>query len=195
VASAAGVGYSFLLWSPQDVSTALVVVMFVAVILLVLGAPPDQPDPVHWGTPGVVALHVAAGMVTAIAVMALLHGIGVLIVAVVAATSPWARSKWVRRDTSTADDALRRDDVAPPEVWLRAETVSSVRRLTDRELCEAFRRTYPVLLSAPTPAVKAQIVALRQLYLDDLERRDPTALAAWLASGASAEGSPDRFIS
>ena len=195
VASAGGVGFSFLLRSPQDVGAALAVIAFVTAVLLVLGTPLDQPNRVFWDTLVVVAVHVGAGVVTAVALMALLHATGVVILLLVAATSPRARSLWTRRSTRAADIAVSRGDVVPPQVWLGADPTGSVRRLTDREICEAFRRTYPALLSAESPAVKAQIVALRQLYLDELERRDPVALAAWLASGASAGGSPDRFIS
>jgi len=37
-------------------------------------------------------------------------------------------------------------------------------------------------------------VEQRQLYLDEFERRNPTGLAEWLASGARAAGDPTRFI-
>jgi hypothetical protein len=195
VASAGGVGFSFLLWSPQDTGTALAITTFVAGVLLVLGSPLDHSHRLRWGTLATVALNVGAGMVTAVAVMALLQVTGVLVVLLVAVTSPWARSWWARRSRRSAEVAESDDDVVPPQTWLGADTASFVRRLSDRELCEAFRHTYPALLNAQSPTVKAQIVSLRQLYLDDLERRDPLALAAWLASGATAGGSPDRFIS
>jgi uncharacterized membrane protein YeaQ/YmgE (transglycosylase-associated protein family) len=38
------------------------------------------------------------------------------------------------------------------------------------------------------------LVALRQCCLDELERRDPTALQDWLTSGARASSSPERFL-
>jgi hypothetical protein len=38
------------------------------------------------------------------------------------------------------------------------------------------------------------IVEARRDYIDELERRSPHGLMAWLASGARAAGDPSRFI-
>lgn len=45
-----------------------------------------------------------------------------------------------------------------------------------------------------SPETHLRVVQQRQLYLDELERRNPAGLAAWLASGARAAGDPTRFI-
>lgn len=55
-------------------------------------------------------------------------------------------------------------------------------RLTNRELCLAWRRSFLALLEARTPTQRERVVALRQGYLDEMESRDPAALEAWLAS-------------
>lgn len=72
----------------------------------------------------------------------------------------------------------------PPEPWL----------LDDRALCSAWRRSYLVLERHHSPETHLRVVQQRQLYLDELERRNPQGLAAWLASGARAAGDPTRFI-
>jgi hypothetical protein len=50
------------------------------------------------------------------------------------------------------------------------------------------------LRDAATPAARLHLVELRQHCLDELERRDPAGLSAWLASTASAGGDPSRFL-
>jgi hypothetical protein len=48
--------------------------------------------------------------------------------------------------------------------------------------------------SHDTVAARLRIVARRQTYLDELERRAPAQLGAWLAAGARAAGDPSKFI-
>jgi hypothetical protein len=61
-------------------------------------------------------------------------------------------------------------------------------------LCSAWVDSYGILQRAETPGVRLRVIAARQEYLDELERRDPEGFNAWLASAASAAGSPERFI-
>ena len=75
-------------------------------------------------------------------------------------------------------------DEVPSEPWL----------LDDYALCCAWRRSYVVLEHPHPPETYLRVVQQRQLYLDELERRNPTGLAAWFASGARAAGDPTRFI-
>jgi hypothetical protein len=97
-----------------------------------------------------------------------------------------------RADTGAGTATLAADRVedpepppeAPPEPWL----------LDDYALCCAWRKSYRILERPHSPATHLRVVALRQLYLDELERRNPTGLAEWLASGARAAGDPTRFI-
>lgn len=65
---------------------------------------------------------------------------------------------------------------------------------TDQQLCATWVATYHALQSATDPHVRARIVALRQDCLDELERRNPSALTAWLASGEGPTGSLERFL-
>ena len=71
---------------------------------------------------------------------------------------------------------------------------SSVRALSDAELCRAWRVSFGALDAAMTAGARARVVALRQSYLDEIDRRHPTGLAAWLSSGARAAGNPTRYL-
>lgn len=62
------------------------------------------------------------------------------------------------------------------------------------ELCLQWQATYSSLRDASTPAARLRIVEIRQRCLDELERRDPAGLSAWLASTASAGGDPSRYL-
>jgi len=73
------------------------------------------------------------------------------------------------------------------------DDVERVGQLTTSELCTAWITTGQHLRAASSPAA-LPLVRLRQLYLDELERRDPVGFNAWLASSASASGDPRRFL-
>src|SRR3954454_1427162 len=80
------------------------------------------------------------------------------------------------------------------QVW-SATAVSTAQGLTDHDLCHAWCTSFDVLQSTSDVEARARIVWLRQAYLDELERRDPRGLHAWLTSGARATGNPDRYLS
>ncbi|WP_328992784.1 hypothetical protein OG394_00880 [Kribbella sp. NBC_01245] len=66
--------------------------------------------------------------------------------------------------------------------------------ISTAELCQQWQDSYETLRGATTPAARLRIVEARQRCLDELERRDPEGLNAWLASTASAAGDPSRFL-
>lgn len=70
----------------------------------------------------------------------------------------------------------------------------SVAELTDVQLVRAWRISFAVLQDVRTAMARERVVALRQAYLDEMERRDPAAFGAWLESGAGAAGAPDNFV-
>jgi hypothetical protein len=88
----------------------------------------------------------------------------------------------------------------PPAVDDEAEpgsvdvTDEMVRQMSDAALCHAWRHSFVALQKARGPRVRAMVVQTRQLLLDELDRRYPSGLQAWLGSGARAAGGPDRFI-
>jgi hypothetical protein len=69
----------------------------------------------------------------------------------------------------------------------------SLGALDDADLFALWRRTFWQLDSQPSVDELAWLVELRQSCLDELSRRNPTAMAAWLSSGARASGGPERF--
>jgi hypothetical protein len=72
-------------------------------------------------------------------------------------------------------------------------TRRSLQALDDKDLCCLWRHTYWELQSRHTPDHILHMVVLRQSCLEELERRNPSALHAWLASGGRASGGPERF--
>lgn len=67
--------------------------------------------------------------------------------------------------------------------------------MTDQELCRSWRRSYVLLDAASSTAGRLTIVQLRAGYLEELERRQPHALQAWLDAGGRAASGPDKFFS
>jgi hypothetical protein len=115
-------------------------------------------------------------------------------------TSPHLLSQVRRRMTPTPDAPVvtrpRRvvtPAPAPPPV---AENVDFVvpDRMDDVDICLAWCSSYVALQRVRTAESRLRVVQMRALYLDDLERRNPDALLAWMASGARAAGDPSRFL-
>ena len=86
------------------------------------------------------------------------------------------------------------EPVEPEAPTHRVVTADEVRKMTDAELCHAWRRSFVSLERARGVHVRAMLVQTRQLLLDEVEARHPEGLRAWLSSGARAAGGPDRFI-
>lgn len=113
-------------------------------------------------------------------------GLAFVVVLLAALTSPPLMSWYAERLGSHRP-------AAPPPAYpdirvTRAET------LTIDEICTAWRQSCTDLRGA-SPAQALRFVEARQYYLDELERRDPDGLRAWLATAASASGDPSRYIS
>lgn len=66
--------------------------------------------------------------------------------------------------------------------------------MDDMELCMAWRRSFTALQRASSPSDRMRIVEARRNYLDELGRRNPEGLAAWLGSGARAAGDPSKLL-
>ena len=143
-----------------------------------------------------VAIRAGALGVGAVAVMALAavapHVLLVLLL-LAGATSPHC----VGLVRGHLDDRRHRSSRLRPDqarAW-SATAVSTAQGLTDHDLCHAWCSSFDVLQSTSNVEARARIVCLRQAYLDELERRDPHGLHAWLTSGARATGTPDRYLS
>ena len=75
--------------------------------------------------------------------------------------------------------------------WARADAEG----LTDEELCLAWRQSFLALDSTIDAATRAGLAAARGRYLDELTRRHPREMDAWLTSGARAAGNPLPYLS
>lgn len=159
--------------------------------------------------PRMVWLGFATGcVVTGVAgFVATLQVTGLLVVLVLAGTSPalvtGVRVLWhavidtpdtVRPDGPlSAQPHATREDIDLPDhvVWSAAEIGS----LDDVSLCLAWRRSFVLLEAAQTAEDRMAVVEQRQQCLDELQRRCPEGVAAWLSSGARASGNPLPFLS
>lgn len=77
---------------------------------------------------------------------------------------------------------------------LGREAVLVPSAMSDGELCATWRRSFVRLQRARDAEVRLQVVRLRAECLEELERRHPRAVRAWLASGTRASGDPTPFI-
>lgn len=68
--------------------------------------------------------------------------------------------------------------------------------LSTPALCAEWQRSLQVLTDATDQATRLEVTELRRCYLDELERRDPDALARWLAADPHPAGTnPARHLS
>ena len=115
--------------------------------------------------------------------------LALLVLMAVVLSSPW-----------TVRHLRRRPAPAPHLVKPRHQrslfegAAATVQRLDIDGLCWAWRRSYLALGDVRAPQAHLGVVILRQMYLDEMERRDPDGFRAWIESGARAAGSPDRFL-
>jgi hypothetical protein len=71
--------------------------------------------------------------------------------------------------------------------------VQDLRRLTTFELCRVWRANDPTA-QATTVAEFVSFARERRRLLDELERRSPAGVAAWLVSNDPAAFDPRRFL-
>jgi hypothetical protein len=144
---------------------------------------------------------VAGTSVGAFVGYASLLGPGALLVAAaVLAGSPYAvkaSRRWFRsvRPPSTAQLAA----VARAFAYASHESAHfrapELRDLTDGQLCKRWRASYRASPRQQSSAVKLiAAVAERRMYLDELERRNTSGFAAWLAAGPKAAEDPLPYL-
>lgn len=156
-----------------------------------------------------------------IGLIAALEFTGALIVLILAATAPAStavvRARWfpaekrrprqenppppAPRAWPAVDETPRTRPSADETPWGRpavdepsAEPTSQLGLLDDEALCLAWRRSFVRLEAARSAAERLAVVEQRERYLDELQRRHPHGLAAWLASGARASGNPLPYV-
>jgi hypothetical protein len=120
-----------------------------------------------------------------------------LVAGLLAAGSPRALRAYRRplvsllRPTPAHLDALARSLAHTNPAYVPVELPLDPRLLTDDQLREAWRESQTAVRSSATnPLLSTRVVAERGRYLDELERRQPGLLRAWLASDPGAPDSP-----
>lgn len=93
-----------------------------------------------------------------------------------------ARTARERLTTSQGDDTN--------QISVEEATRELLERLTSVELCQAWRSTHLRLQLTPSAAELAAYAGLREMLLEELERRHPRELATWLARGGDAGEAP-----
>ena len=81
-------------------------------------------------------------------------------------------------------------DTAPD--WSPTLTVPT--HLSDEDLCLAWESSSRALRRCTTPTARLEVVRVRQACLDELERRQPEAVRAWVLAGADPDSSPARYL-
>ena len=186
VTAAVGVSLAFVVWNPVLVLVLGMVSMVPALVGFSLHAQTNGRGPARMSRAQIKQLLVraacvAAGSVAACAYVAVSPPLAIALVLAGAVTSPWVR-RFAHR--GVAGLGPTRSEVADDD---------SVDRLGIDELCRRWCATFHAVLHTD-PSRAARIVGMRQVYLDEMERRDPAGLRAWLMSDPHAGGSPERFL-
>jgi hypothetical protein len=143
----------------------------------------------------VAAMGAFAGLTTFISAAA------ILVVLVMVVTSPWmadATQRWVRTVSGPSEgqmEAVVQALAGANPGLVPFQPLPQVQPATDEQLCQAWCDSYRTLEATTSRRKFIRIVEERGGYLDELERRNPAAFTAWLASGATPAGNPLPFLS
>lgn len=197
-----------LTWSISTIALLFVLAALTGGVVAMVVLTPEDDSPLGWDRWRVViTTTVLAGAGTvAIGGLGMLLGapMAVLVLALAVGGSPHVTRRWVGwlrdhdhlpRPTTTVEHI----PAPPPEATIRqlesaVEPEVEAVELSDDALCLAWRASFSALQRANSPAERLRIVEARRAYLEELERRNPPGVAAWLASGARAAGNPTRFV-
>lgn len=205
VLAAAAVGFASLQWSPLVVVLAVLASTASAATVLVMQHNLRTPAATGLASLpvrqlGQRALLAGCCVVAMSTLLAASPVLALLVVVLVAVTSPVV----VRRPRCPTPPQDTRPCPAPPATTgvsaLPGERPDRptpadrpVEALDDEDLFKLWRRTFWELDTQPSVEEVAWLVALRQSCLDELGRRNPVALQAWLSSNARASSGPERF--
>ena len=138
--------------------------------------------------------------------VAVLGVVGLILLLLTAGTAPvltaWAMKQW--KVAMGSADARQPDPSTThrQESYLhrggdveRIPAPQELEMLEDAELCLAWRRSFLLLERSTCVIELMSIVKQRQEYLDELQRRSPQGIAAWLDAGARASSNPLPYLS
>jgi hypothetical protein len=211
--TATGVGLSMLELSPAMTLVAVVLMSAcTTTVVLVVQVPRDGTTPSagrgldHHLIQGI---WLGSGVVAAATLVAASPPVALLLALLATATSPSVlrrcaagsvlRQTRPREATSPRSPGSGTQVGSPPERPAPGtprcdEVAQLLAGLSDGELCGLWRSTFWELKKQHSADECLTLVTLRQSCLDELDRRDPSGLQAWLASGARASGGPERYL-
>jgi hypothetical protein len=139
----------------------------------------------------VAAAHALSGLIVPLAILAALTSPPLL--HLLCTNTPPARNPRTAAQTHRPHPIAT--DPATSSGQVDATTLrAAVETLDDRGLCHGWRASFTCLATARSAAERTELVHLRQAYLDEMERRHPAGLRAWLESGARAASDPSRHL-
>jgi len=139
-----------------------------------------------------------AGAFVGVAVV--LQGTAFAVAFLLVATSPYALrawSSWCRPSMSSLDVSWA--SVATAMACAGGDhqlvpTVPRIDELTDRQLCAAWQQSCSALDAATSAQTTARVVQERAVYVEELARRYPVGVTAWLIAGPVAVPDPLALI-
>jgi hypothetical protein len=200
VVATVGACLGFLMWGPAQVLWTGLAAAVCAAALETLHRPATSgAAPLAFRRPGRrTAWFALLGAVAVVAARALgeVWPAGLLIALVAAALSTPTVVRWVRQQVRPVE-AHPSPAEGPSPSWSGGWAAGNSKPpevMSEAELCFTWRRSFQALIESTTPAQRQAVVAVRQACLDELERRNPLALSAWLESGPTPAGGPERFL-
>jgi hypothetical protein len=198
---ATGLACAFAHWGPSIVLPLMVILTICAATLVDITR--DRGIPRLWRI--VKTAVIASFTLTATAgLVVVLGALGITLALTAIGTGPMVTS-WAGRRWRSSVGSLEVDDLDStyscaqwPDPAEQAETIRAAEelpQLDDASLCLAWRRSFVPLSQRPSVVKQMFLVEQRQAYLDEIERRSPQGLAAWLDSGARASGNPFPYLS
>ena len=164
--------------------------MMAAVLVTLASGHPSQEARISLPRLGRAAACGGAAFVAAVCVGTVSEALLLWLLLLAGASSPLALDR-ARRATSRLS-APQGVDV--PHLEGIGTTEEALRRLTSSQLCQVWRSSHRHLQGAASPVETIACVQLRQMLLEELERRHPVAVAAWLTLEADAATGPERFL-
>lgn len=175
-------------------------VMGAFVTFVVLEDAESGPTHTHRGQAMATNAAVAGASVGAfVGFVVVLEGAAFVLALVLAASSPAAlRGGWSLCRGAISSPNFRWASLVTGMAYAGADYAAAVvprlDELTDEQLCEAWRQTCDALAAAPSAPATSRIVRERADYVEELTRRSPMGVTAWLVAGPVAVRDPLRFI-
>lgn len=186
VTAAVGVGFALVVWDPVLVLVLGMVSMVPAMVGFSLHVQTNGHGPGRLSRAEIKRMLVRAACVAAVIIAACAYYAASPLLAVALVLAGAVTSPWVGR--------LGHRVVAAPEpTQSDVADARPVDQLSLDELCQRWCRTFAAVLHDDPPHA-VRIVGMRQVYLDEMERRDPEGLRAWLRSGPHAGSSPEEYL-